>query len=455
MHPFRIYKYFILINFAILLSLLAFNSCKEESNPIDPVEKDKPLTGTVSTGEFTKEITKDIGTGGGTIEISNSKSPINGFKITVPQKGYGETRNFSISTATITNHKLGDNFNPISPLITIKNGGGYSEIPMQIKIPIAKKSDEFIIAFLYDEVTGKIEALPVIELDASSITVETRHFASSSLSENNLGKTDNLALTNLVVSSIKESILLGQTILNTGFSPGVDDWEFPNYGSYLSTGGHCAGQAITAMWYFYEKRLKGEPQLFHNFDRVNEEEEPGFLWEDNPLGYRFASTIQEDFSWAGWVKDINIQSMNPKLTWLTFIASILFTGEPQFVLLYSTTEKAGHAMIVYKINVSEGKLYIADPNYPNNHSSNGTHSERIITYSNGKLLPYNSLLKVGNPGIVFDQIGYFAKTANIKWNQISKRYKELEQKTIGNDRLPEYDLYVKTDSTLFPLVDGT
>ena len=112
---------------------------------------------------------------------------------------------------------------------------------------------------MYDEVTGKIEALPAIVSDDNSITVETRHFSTSTISGGlQLNKKLNeSSFANIVISSIKESALSGQSVISSGFTPGIDDWEFINYGSYISPGGHCAGQSMTSMWYFYDKKLKG------------------------------------------------------------------------------------------------------------------------------------------------------------------------------------------------------
>jgi len=432
----------------IILILFAFiiTSCS-----ID----DDILSDIISIGEIKEEISQDIGASGGTLVISNPESSLNGLTITVPQNGYNETRNFSVSSAQITNHKIAEYFNPISPMILIKNGGGYSETPMTIKIPIEKAEDEVVMGFFYNEITGEIEALPTVELDDSSITVEMRHFALSSMSSevNLMQMNESSAIGNLVLSSIDESELTGQTVISSGFTPGFDDWEFINFGSYITPGGHCAGQSLTAIWYYYEKRLKGESPLFHLFDKINDPDKPSLLWQDNPLGYRFASTIQEDSNWDGWVQLLDLASRDPKQTYLNFIYAMLITGEPQLVVIRNSDTGAGHAMIIYKINVPEGVLYVADPNFPNNRSSNGNVSFRTISYSNEEFDPYSASAISGGPGTKYDQIAIFAKTANIDWAQLTKRYQELKSETIGNDRLPSYDLTVKTSESTVPLVD--
>ena len=104
----------------------------------------------------------------------------------------------------------------------------------------------------------------------------------------------------------------------------------------------------------------------------------------------------------------------------------------------------GHAMIVYKITPATGTLYIADPNYPGNRDPfNGTPTTRIIEcQANGFMKPYSSALAAGGPGIVFDQIGYAATTAFVRWDKITERWAEFEKGTIGDDRFPAYQLRV-------------
>lgn len=446
-YSFYRYLFFLLIIFYLF-------ACSEDG-PTNPGNQNS-LSDKITVGTETQEITQEIGTGGGKIIISNTGSVLNGMEIIVPEKGYNENRTYIITSSPITNHKLGEYFNPASPMITINNGGGYSKMPITIKVPIVKNDDEFLMGFLFNEITGELEALPVIELDDNFITVETRHFALSKItSGNGLGKISDInPIANLVISSIIETILTGQNVISSGFTPGIDDWEFINYGSYISPGGHCAGQSMTAMWYYYEKKLKGEPSLFHRFDLVNSSEKPLLLWQDNPRGYRFASTIQEDADWGKWVKALKLQSKYPSLVWKTFITAMLVTGEPQSVIIRNSVSGGGHAMIVYKINIPEGKLFIADPNYPNNRSTNGTYSLRTITYLNDKFQPYPSFAKAGDPGVEYDQIAFYTKTSTFDWVKIGERYKEMEEKTIGNDRFKKYDLYVKTNTENILFFEG-
>jgi hypothetical protein len=380
---------------------------------------------------------------------------LDGFQLTVPPNGFTQTKTYTISYAPITKHNEGVYFNPISPLIKISYEGGYSDEPMHVKVPIKLPHGHFAMGFFYDEETGRLEGLSIEALDSTSITVSTRHFARTSSLAKRSGIHDLVSWGNLVISSIDEQVLHGQSIISSGFTPGVDDWEFINYGSYIASGGHCAGQSMTAMWYYYEKKLRGESSLFHTFDEVNDKTKPKLLWQDNPRGYRFASSVQEDIDWAFWKKKVIVQSWFPELTWKAFALAMLVTGDPQLGIIRQSTPKyAAHAVVVYKINFTEGKLYIADPNFPNNHDpKTGLETIRTIDFANGQFTPYPSSLNAGASPVIFDQIAYFGKTANIEWSQISNRWAEFQNGTIGDDRFPKYTLWVE-DGSGYELNDG-
>lgn len=381
--------------------------------------------------------------GGGTITLNQPGNPLDGMQIMVESGSFPMYANFSISYLEIRSHTLGDFFNPITPMIRISCDGGFAGKPIAVKIPINLPEGSFAMGFFYDESTGKLEGMPVDSLNPGFIVVSTRHFSSNSSTGLKGSESEGISYANMVITSALESTLNNQEVISSGFTPGVDDWEFVNWGSYIAPGGHCAGQSLSAMWYYYEKKLKGEKSLFHGYDAVCNPNNPIVMWQDNPLGYRFASTIQEDCWFGFWDWNTYIKSYLGRTNWYAFEYSMLLTGEPQLALIYkSTPNYGGHAVIVYKVNVSEGKLYIADPNFPNNRDPlTADVSLRTIDFVNGSFVPYPSSANVNSSTVLFDAIGYFAKTAYISWEQIALRWAEVEAGTIGNDRFPAYQLY--------------
>jgi hypothetical protein len=445
-----------LLKMLLLLPILLIPSCKKDSAPVEP---EPPVTGgRISTGPSTEVARQVISTAGGTLRVSMPGDPLDGFELTVPQNAFAQSQDFAVSRAEIVSHQLGEYFNPVSPLIKISYGGGYADELMEVRIPIALPAGHFAMGFFYDEATGELEGIPVVGLDSTSITISTRHFSPPDGGGGGLFRRSQGVWRNLVISSILRTVLEQQPVITTGFSPGADDWEFPNYGSYVAPGGHCAGQSMAAMWYFYEKKLKGEPSLYHRFDTIHDPAKSASFWFDNPLGYRFASTIQRDLDFTGWVEKLNQLSVLPYLSWRSFIYAMLLLGEPQFVIIKKSGTSQGHAMIVYAISPVEGKLHIADPNYPHNRvPGTGDPSVRTIQYhwdlGNGRFDPYSSAATAGGAGTDYDQIGYAAKTSHIEWPQLAKRWKEVQDSTIGDDRFPAYTLWVH-EGAGFELSDG-
>ncbi|MFI5264505.1 MAG: hypothetical protein ACHQM6_08325, partial [Candidatus Kapaibacterium sp.] len=413
------------------------NGCKESITGPESTEK-------IKTGGYTDFGSFQIGSGGGSVVISKAGAPIDGLKLTIPSGAYSSNQTFTVSYAPITTNNVGPNFHPISPLIKISNGGGYANEVITIKVPVTIPKGTFAMGFFYNELTGSVEGLPVIAEDSVSVTVGTRHFETSSISESGAYSKGNhvqdfTSFANLVIASIDESKLAQSNVISSGFKPGVDDWEFINYGSILAPGGHCAGQSISAMWYFYEQKLRGAKPLFGLLDKVNISSD--VIWQDDRFGYKFASTTQCSLDWDGSLRKILMaeRTYAPTLVWKSFALSMLVTGEPQYVGIRNTTTGGGHAMIAYKIDYTGGKLYVADPNYPGR-------TDREIDFNGSLFQPYMSGDNANDLGHPYDEIGYFAKTAFIDWDKLGTLWNNVENKIIGLGKFPSYTLWEYTNN---------
>jgi len=380
------------------------------------------ITGTITTGGSTKAASQQISPSGGTIKITDSGSPINGLELKVPSGAYTTSLNFSISSALVEKHTFGEDFNPISPLITIDNGGGYSQELMQVKVPVTVPADHFAMGFYYDSSKQKLTGMNLLASDASSITVGARHFS-------------DFIISMIPLVKLKKDI-------DSGFRPGIDDWQFVNRGSYIEPGGHCAGQSLTALWYYVNQPDGKGLTLYNRYDNNGQAPQTPNFWQDDSRAYRLASTVQHDINWSSFENLFlaNLAGVNDEATWNLFAYSMQLTGEPQEVGIFSNAG-GGHDMICYRIE--NGNLYIADPNYPGD-------TGRRIEYSNGRFTPYNSgadadAIAAGH-GQNYEKIEYCAKTTTINWNTIAQRWAEFKAGTIGNDKFPEYKInYVDTN----------
>jgi hypothetical protein len=411
-----------------------------QTRPHPPVR-----TGEITLGQKVDVASQSIGTEGGILSMLKPGDPLDGFVLAVPPGSYPANRTFKVSYAPITKQTFGNDFNPITPMIMVDNGGGYADELINITIPVKVPDGYFAMGFLYDDKTKQLEGMPLITQDADSITVGTRHFS------------------NFLISMISKSMLKDD--IDSGFQPGIDDWQFANRGSYIAPGGQCEGQSLAAMWYYCTQPDGKDLCLYARYDNNgNKPETPG-LWVDDSLGYRFCSTVHSDidlgaFAYKFWDnlsgvvyksrgRDI-VPGISDETQRNLFAFSMQLTGEPQQVGIISLSGVGGHVMICYRIN--KGTLYVADPNYPGN-------TERRIVYANNKFEPYNSGANKADidagKGMKFERILYTAKTTIIPWDTIAKRWTEFKNGTIGNDKFPQWKLLVAdSKGSTIELIDG-
>ena len=189
---------------------------------------------------------------------------------------------------------------------------------MTVKIPVTVTADYFAMGFIYDEKTQTLEGLPTVEQDSTSITVATNHF------------------TDVVISEILKSLI--KKDVDSGFRPGIDDWQFTNYGSYIAQGGHCAGQSMSAMWYYIVQPDGKDLTLYGRYDNNGNQPATPKLWQDDSYGYRFASTTQNDMDWDSVSRKFSkdLVSQSGETTYDLFAYTMQLNHEPQMVEIWDT-----------------------------------------------------------------------------------------------------------------------
>jgi hypothetical protein len=393
-----------------------------------PVSAATPPAGTraFNTGKITLGPAADLGTArippeGGSVSLEGGE--LNGLTLTLPPGSYSSAREFRITYAPITASTF-SHITPATPLISLENGGGYSDQLMTLRIPIQVPAGKFAMGFIYDAASGRLEGVPSVARDAQSITLATRHFSS-------------------VFLSIIDLYLLDADI-DSGFRPGIDDWPFTNYGSYIAPGGHCAGQSLSAMWYYVTKPDGPNTTLFKRADNNGQTPPWPAIWQDDSRGYRLASVTQNDWKSTEFTRlFLALRGLDDITTWREFAYGIKATGEPQMVSIESSLGGA-HAMVVYRI--VKGTLYVADPNYPGR-------DDRRIEFGNGAFKPYHSgankaEIEAGKT-IPYEKIGYWGKSVIYQWDQLPARWQEFKAGTIGDskplngDRFPAYTVGYK------------
>ncbi|RJX24593.1 MAG: hypothetical protein C4537_06290 [Acholeplasma sp.] len=379
-------------------------------------------------GDPVAELEQSVPFTGAVLSVDELTSPIYGFEMVVPFGAYDELTPFDITTQTIESHNLGDAFTPITPLINIDNGHTFSNEPLTLTIPIELEEGEFAMGFYFNPETNSLEGIPMKNLTTTEITLFTYHFSSIVISKISID--DLLTLTNVT-----------NPYVDTGFVPGVDDWQFTNYGSFLAQGGHCAGQVLTMSWYYHtQKMANDEPALYNRFDNVGFEATESFM-EDDHLGYRFASVIQNllDFTSEDFYDYLSFAGDDEQLIYFAFSYAMVITEKPQLMAIYSHDEfgdiVSGHAIMAYKMQGYD--IYVADPNYPGQtnrkvHFDTSLGVYEFEPYSSGA----NAQAILDDGALLYDDIFYIGESALIDYEAIGEEYNKVLDGTIGDEYFP-------------------
>ena len=380
-----------------------------------------------------------VSSGGGTLTYSKPGDPLNGLTVTVPAGSYPTATQWTITADSTVTAKLPTGFSQVGPTLVISNAQGYADSLLTLTVPMPLAANIAVAPFYFDPATGTLEGIPLVARTATSATLAARHFSGDLMAIPGSG----------VRSSLRASLRLGFGDVNivwvqmpvaqlvgtwtSGFQIGVDNWEFINYGDYISPGGDCEGMTISEMYYYYFIASGGRPHLYHHFDVSLANP-----W-DNVQGIRFAGSVQEDYGMATvnqMLQLINVGStkgggVDPSTLTATWVALTLqLTHQP--VLLTLQGAGLGHAVVAYATTVTgvETDVSFADPNFPT--------TPRVMKFNglSGQLDPVTLQVNANATASSFTTAYALGVGAIVPITSIASRYTEFINKQAGQDRYP-------------------
>jgi hypothetical protein len=363
-----------------------------------------PLIVTTQGGEIFS-LTATIGATGGTISIGG------GASLDFPPAALPDNSAVFITEQVLTfisgpgGSGLPIAIRPVS-LIDVNLNGLEPSLPVTMTIPVATGADEVALAGHFDPATGALTPLTLLGADAAGITVAVTRFSS--------------VLTFVVPTGPLPEVV------DSGFRPGRDDWQFPNYGSFVTPDGFCFGATASAFWYYSQRQAgNGAAPLYGLYDNDGAGRTPSF-WQDDADGIKLASMVQKDHdtNWAAGRGRATYAATNalPATTFAAFRSWIALTGAPQ--LVYATDGDGAHAMIVYR--ASGTRLNVADPNMP------GRLRSIKFDPSSGALAPYVAGTKVDGTPLSYDTYAFMAAELLVSGDAMAARWAEFEAGTIGD-----------------------
>jgi hypothetical protein len=140
---------------AFAVFTLIIGSCGPQSRSQAPASKEaatsvaatsvpRGITGTIKTGTTVASMTVNMPPEGGKLAVNKSGDPLDGMALTIPAGAYSDSKQFKIAYAAIESQTFGADFNPVTPLITVDNGGDYAnEIITTMLLKINSKACRF------------------------------------------------------------------------------------------------------------------------------------------------------------------------------------------------------------------------------------------------------------------------------------------------------------------------
>lgn len=451
----------VLIAIILIPTVLIFSGALNINPPPQPTPTpgtnptNGPTTGPISTpntntndinvvsGSKNQVTSQTVGASGGTIQVTDSSSPLNGLRIDVPPAATSESIQFQVSYADISSVTgLPEAATPASKMVSIDASGSADfnkyemfDKPIEVTLPydaaFPNDDDSPVRFYWFDSQNNKLDATGFFKQDKSAHTIT---FLTSSFS-------DFLAIEiDMLLAEIDDT----SYTVDTGFRPTTNGWFIPNYGSVLTPGGMCLGMVNYAKWYYaYHSADTG---LYSKYIEGSAGE-----WRDDKTAIQLAarahlatsgiwnSLTQEERDWA---------KANAREVGLSWLSGMIVTGEPQLIGLKARTNSGiwldyAHAVLTY--GYSDGCFQIYDPNFPGS-----TMGERMRTipfsYSNGFNETYISG-KTRADSLVFNIFYHAGSKLSSTPDDYSGLYDSAQSKFEGGSVFPTVTL---TDTTTTP-----
>lgn len=383
-----------------------------------------------------------VGPGGGTITFTQAGDALSGLSIVVPSGAYPSGTTWSVTADPSIAVSLPAGFSLAGPPLVIGNGLGYADSVMTLTVPLPIDATIAAAPFYYDPASGLLEPIALVDRTANTATLGTHHFSAELLALPGANGVSALrvgghgAFGNVVIVWVQTPLAQLVGTYSSNFQPGVDDWEFENWGDFISPGGDCEGMSITAMYYWYTFRRGPHPNsgLYHRYDVSV------MNMIDNDQGIRFAGSVQGDYqavlhlgfdqerrlNEAAATRGANLQLLTS--SWIAL--TIKLTRQP--VLLGIWSASGGHAVVGYAVTVTPGGLTtvsISDPNQP---GKTGV----TMNFVNGLLTPTSLRLNAGTVASEYNKATAVGVSGEVPILAIALRWVQFTQKQAGADRYP-------------------
>lgn len=197
--------------------------------------------------------TQAIGAGGGILEITTAGHPYQGLQLNVPAGAFSGAGSWSIGLATnAPTPVLPTGFTVAGPPLLIQTTQRRADRLMTLRIPVTRVAGTASIFVMLDPVRNRMEMVPIVASDQTSITVAAAHFNGSLIAgPPSPGSFRDAAVRPGSIQSYGFRVNVLLTAL--GISPAnlnlaASLWPAPEGGSYAFPEGHGPAIPLMSIW---------------------------------------------------------------------------------------------------------------------------------------------------------------------------------------------------------------
>lgn len=334
-------------------------------------------------------LTQTVPTSGGTLTVNRPGSALNGAALKLEGGALAAGGTITLSEASTAGLSIPSGMTVVGPALGIVAPAGRLQAAATVRLPMTPMAGKVMMVGFADPATGQVTVLPTLRQEAGAITALLPSLNGGSISAGQRSGALHSTARMADPQSLTFMLAINEELLDkdfdSGYRPGVDDWDFPRMAiadlAFLKRPDEASqpfavvddGMVTTSIWYYVNRRKQGAPQLNGSTQ----------LFAQQPLssryGIRWAALAEQDVprltqtgglmitEWDEWVTDDR-----GRFQWLQFqgIKGLLLTtfNRPVPVVLIDTDDPdefnaESHPMAIAYRTVGN-TLYLAWPGSP-------------------------------------------------------------------------------------------
>ncbi len=219
-----------------------------------------PVRFTATIGPTPTAVT--IGAGGGILEITTAGHPYQGLRLTIPAGAFASAGTWQIGLATdAPTPSLPAGFTVAGPPLLIQTSQRRADRLMTLRIPVTRVPGTVPLFIMLDPTRNRMEMVPIVASDQSSITVAGAHFNGSLIAGPPPPGSLHAAAGRMPLDASGYGYSVNATLDALGVSPAELEaaipnlWPAPEVGSYLFPQGHGPAIPLMGIW----GRIQNQP----------------------------------------------------------------------------------------------------------------------------------------------------------------------------------------------------